>query len=185
MKNEDVGVLLNGTNIKLHRTYFKQMVKLIGINVIYRQPMENKVWDGHGELEGSFYPPILVGCIFTEHPNQKSLRKMGWVAELNESSSIIEVPYDLPGLQAGALFIVPSGLDNSKGRVFKVTHLENIAVYPTTIICEIVPVYEDAFDRGQIQHTNNDMNLLLETPEDNNGSNFMYLKDDDREDTLK
>ena len=161
------------------------MVKLIGINVIYRQPMENKTWDGYGELEGSFYPPTVVGCIFTEHPNQKSLKKLGWVAELNESSSIIEVPYDLPGLQAGALFIVPSGLDNSKGRVFKVTHLENIAVYPATIIYEIVPVYEDAFDRGQIQHTNNDMNLLLETPEDNNGSNFMHLKDDNREDILK
>ena len=73
MKSKDVGVLLNGNNIKLHRFYFKRMVKLIGINAIYRQPMENKVWDGHGELEGSFYPPIIVGCIFTEHPNQKSL----------------------------------------------------------------------------------------------------------------
>lgn len=185
MENKDVGVLLNSNNIKLHRTYFKQMVKLIGINAIYRQPMENKTWDGYGELEGSFYPPIVVGCIFTEHPNQKSLKKMGWVAELNENSSIIEVPYDVPGLQAGALFIIPSGLDNSKGRVFKVTHLENIAVYPATVLCEIIPVYENAFDRSQIQHTDNDMNLLLETPEDNNGSNFMYLKEDDREDILK
>ena len=110
---------------------------------------------------------------------------MGWVAELNENSSIIEVPYDVPGLQAGALFIIPSGLDNSKGRVFKVTHLENIAVYPATVLCEIIPVYENAFDRSQIQHTDNDMNLLLETPEDNNGSNFMYLKEDDRADILK
>ena len=50
MKSKDVGVLLNGNNIKLHRNYFKQMVKLIGINVIYRQPMENKTWDGYGEL---------------------------------------------------------------------------------------------------------------------------------------
>lgn len=185
MKSKDVGVLLNGNNIKLHRNYFKQMVKLIGINVIYRQPMENKTWDGYGELEGSFYPPMVVGCIFTEHPNQKSLKKLGWVAELNESSSIIEVPYDLPGIQVGALFIVPSGLDNAKGRVFKVVKLENIAIYPATVLCEIVPVYENVFDRSQIQHTDNDMNLLLNTPQDNGGSDFMLLKDDDRESILK
>ena len=81
MDKKDVGVLLNGNNIKLNRLYFKQTCKLIGIQVIYRAPMENKTWDGFGELDGSFYPPELVGCLFTEHPNQKTMKKMGWVAE--------------------------------------------------------------------------------------------------------
>ena len=115
MDKKDVGILLNGNNIKLHRQYFKQTVKLIGINVIYRALMEDKHWDGFGELDGSFYPPMLVGCLFTDHPNQKTLKKIGWVAELQENSSIIEVPYDLPYLQIGALFIVPSGLDSANG----------------------------------------------------------------------
>ena len=185
MDNKDVGILLNGNNIKLHRFYFKQIVKLIGINVIYRAPMENKTWDGHGELEGSFYPPQSVGCLFTEHPNQKTLKKLGWTLELQENSSVIEVPYDLEKLQFGALFIVPSGLDHAIGRVFKVINMESIPIYPATILCEIEPVYEDAFDRGQIQHTDNDTNLLLDTPQDNGGSDFMYLKEDDREDILK
>ena len=94
-------------------------------------------------------------------------------------------PYDLKGLQLGGLFIVPSGLDHAKGRVFKVISMETIPVYPATILCEIAPVYEDAFDRDQIQHKDNDTNLLLDTPQDNGGSDFMYLKDDGREDILK
>ena len=104
---------------------------------------------------------------------------------MQENSSIIEVPYDLPNLQIGALFIVPSGLDSANGRVFKVINMESIAVYPATILCEIAPVYQDAFDRGQFDHTDNDTNLLLNTDQDNNGSDFMLLKDDDREDKLK
>ena len=77
---------------------------------------------------------------------------MGWMAELSENASIIHVPYDLPNLQLGALFIVPCGLDNSTGRLFRVTRLENIMVYPASIACEIVPEYEDTY----VPETNND-----------------------------
>lgn len=176
MEQKDVGLLLNGNNIKLHRFYFNQTVKLLGIQAIYRAPMPNKTWDGYGELDGSFYPPQVVGTLFTEHPTQKTLKKLGWVAELQENSSLIEVPYDLEGLELGGLFIIPSGLDHARGRVFKIINMETIAIYPASVICEIAPVYEDHFDRGQIQHTDNDTNILLETPQDNGGSDFRYLK---------
>ena len=66
---------------------------------------------------------------------------MGWVAELQESSSIIHVPYDLPNLQVGAQFIVPCGIDHAKGRVFRVISMQNIMVYPASIACEIAPEY--------------------------------------------
>ena len=184
MDKKDVGVLLNENNIKLNRLYFKQTCKLIGIQVIYRAPMPNKTWDGYGELDGSFYPPEIVGCLFTEHPNQKTMKKLGWIAELQENSSIIEVPYDLKNLQIGALFILPGALDGAKGRVFKVISMETIGVYPASILCEIAPVYEDSFDRGKISHTDDDMNLLLNTSQDNNGSDFMFLQEDDREDNI-
>ena len=178
MEQKDVGILLNSNNIKLQRQYFKQMVKLIGIQAIYRQPMENKSWDGWGELDSYYYPPKVVGCIFTEHPNQKTMKKLGWVAELDAQASLIEVPYDLEGIQAGALFIIPSGIDNAKGRVFKVNSMENISVFPSSIICEIAPVYEDSFDRGQMQHSDNDMNLLSDVETDNGGTDFMLLNDE-------
>ena len=101
------------------------------------------------------------------------MKKLGWVAELQENSSLIEVPYDLEHLQIGASFIIPSGLDNAKGRVFKVINMQSSAVYPVSIICEIAPVYEDTFDRKLLQHTDNNMNILSKDDK----SNFKFLKD--------
>ena len=174
MEQKDVGILLREKNIKLQRHYFNETVKLIGIQCIYRAPIDGKSWDGWGELNAYYQPPIQVGVLFEEHPTQKSLKKRGWVAELQENSSLIAVPYDLKDLQVGALFIIPSGLDNAKGRVFKVISMENIAVYPASITCEIAPVYESIFDRQQMQHEDNNMNLLL----DDDKSNFRLLKED-------
>jgi len=136
------GILLN-KNIKLHRNWFKQMTKLIGINCIYKAPLPGKHFDTHGDLDADYFPGKLVGCIFQDHPDQKTLKKMGWVAELQEGSSVIHVPYDLPDLQVGALFIVPSGIDNAQGRVFRVISMQNIMVYPASIACEIAPEYID------------------------------------------
>ena len=75
-KFNDYGMLLN-QDIKLHRTWFKQMTKLLGINCIYKAPMENKTFDNRGDLQSAYQPGILVECIFQEHPDQKTLKKMG------------------------------------------------------------------------------------------------------------
>ena len=140
----DYGTLIN-KDIKLHRSWFKQMTKLLGINCIYKAPLSGKMFDSRGDLQANYQPGVVVGCIFQDHPDQKTLKKMGWVAELQEGSSIIHVPYDLKDLQVGALFIIPSGLDNAKGRLFRVTKLTNSIIYPASIMCEIVPEYEDTF----------------------------------------
>lgn len=92
------GVLLT-PDIKLHRKYFAEMVKLLGIRVIYRSPKKDKTYTTFAELESNYNPPMLVGCIFEEHPTQQTLRKMQWVSELQENASIIHVPYDLPNIQ--------------------------------------------------------------------------------------
>lgn len=160
MERHDTGILLNPTNIKLQRGYFKEMVRLLGIQVIYRAPRENKRYDGHGELDSFFYEPLRVGCIFDEHPVEKTMRKLGWNAELAEGSSIIHVPYDLFRLQKGALFIVPSALDDAKGRLFRVNEMSTIAVYPASVACQIAPVWESAFEPSQLEHEDNDFNLL-------------------------
>ena len=72
----DYGLLLN-KDIKLHRQYFKEMVKLLGINCIYKAPRPSKDYDEHGELDSKYYAPEVVGCIFQEHPDQKTLKKQG------------------------------------------------------------------------------------------------------------
>jgi hypothetical protein len=159
----DYGKLIN-RDIKLHRAWFKQMLALHGINCKYKAPSKNKTYDINGDLQTGYQPEIMVGCLFEEHPDQKSLKKAGWVAELQEGSSIIHVPYDLPDLQAGALFEVPSGLDNGKGRLFRVVSMSNIMIYPASITCEIALEYESNDEQQLITaaHEKEDMPLLID-----------------------
>ena len=159
------GLLLN-KDIALHRQYFNEMVRLLGVQVIYKAPRGDKSYNLHSEIEGNFYEPKLVGCIFDEHPTQQTLKKMGWVHELQENSSIIHVPYDLEYLQRGALFIVPSGIDNAEGRLFRVTTISNIMVYPASVACEIVPEYKNTFEKASQNFKQQDFNLLIQEEED-------------------
>lgn len=158
----DYGILIN-KDIKLHRTWFKQMTALHGINCKYKAPI-NKDYDTYGDLQAEYGAEIIVGCLFEEHPNQKSLKKAGWVAELQEGASIIHVPYDLPGLQVGALFEVPSGLDDGKGRLFRVISMSNIMIYPASIACEIALEYESVDEQHlvTVAHEKEDMPLLID-----------------------
>lgn len=164
----DYGFLLSKNNIQLHRSYFKEMTKLLGINCKYRAPLPNKNKDIHGDLQTSYGPEIIVGCLFEEHPDQKSLRKAGWVAELQESSSVIHVPYDLPDLQVDALFEVPSGIDDGKGRLFRVISMSNIMIYPASISCEIALEYESNDEQHLITTAleKEDMPLLIDKEDD-------------------
>ena len=90
---------------------------------------------------------------------------MGWVSELQENSSIIHVDYDLPGLQQGALFSLPSGLDGADNRLFRVVSLTNSIVYPASMTCELVPEFKDDFERSQLDHKTSDFNLLNQEDE--------------------
>lgn len=155
------GILLT-PDIKLNRMYFKEMVKLLGINVIYRAVKPGKKYTTYAEIDANYDKPLLEGCIFNEHPDQQTLKKMGWVSELQQNSSIIHVRYDLPNLEQGALFIVPSGLDNAKGRLFRVVKITNIMVYPASIACEIVPEYENTYDPSLNDFKDTSFNLLKE-----------------------
>lgn len=160
------GRLLN-KDIKLHRQYFKEMCRLIGINVIFKAPIEDtKHYDSYGELDTKYDSGVLVGCIFNEHPDQRTLKKMGWVSELQENSSIIHLPFDLEGLQQGALVIVPSGIDNKQGRLFRIISISNQMIYPASYACEIAPEYESSFERVELNHSHSDFNLLRDDEEE-------------------
>lgn len=158
------GLLLND-NITLHRDYFDEMVKLLGIQCVYRAPRPDKHYTTYSEISSNYCEPIVLGCIFTEHPDQRTLKKIGWVSELQENASLIHVPYDTPHLQQGSLFTLPSGLDDGKGRLFRVVSVSNIMVYPASVTCEIVPEYENTFENAQFDHKHDSLNLLAEEKE--------------------
>ena len=155
------GLLLT-KDITLHRKQFKEFLKLQGIQVVYYAPRPGKTYTTYTEIQSNYERPIVVGCMFHEHPDQKTLKKMGWVAELQENASIIDVEYDLPGLQVGALFVVPSGLDYAQGRLFRVVSMQNSMIYPSAISCEIVPEYENTYSNTQNDYKHSSFNLLKE-----------------------
>jgi len=160
---DNYGLLIN-SNAKLNRSYFKEMVRLLGVNVIYRSPMKSGDYTLHGEFKALAYSePIKVGCIFEEHEDQKTAKKLGWDAELNENAALIHVPYDLVDLQIGCLFEIPSAYDNTPSRLFRVTKLSAIMIYPASITCEIVPEYIDTTPRSEIEDfVNSNFNVLRE-----------------------
>ena len=166
MLDSNYGLLIN-KDTKLHRQYFDEMPRLIGIKVIYRAPRKDKHFTTYAEIESNYQEPLATYCIFNEHPDQKSLKKMGWVSELQDNASLIHVKYDLPDIQQGALFIVPSGLDNTKGRLFRVTQLSNGMIYPASITCEIVPEYIDTMDNSLSDHEDNSINIISQDNDPN------------------
>lgn len=168
MENRDTGYLLNKDDITLFRGYFQEMVEMLGIQVLYRTLRESsKNYDLHGELDALYNPPITVGCLFEEHTDQKTMKKLGWNVERDTTTPVIHVPYDTPGLESGCLFIIPSGLDHARGRVFKVIDMHNSAVYPASIACVLGPVLESTFERSQVTDFNTtNFNLLVEEDEE-------------------
>ena len=157
------GLLVN-QNTKLHRKYFEEMVKLLGVIVTYRSPLSSGGYTLHGEYTSlSYTEPIKVGCIFNDHPDQRTTKKLGWDAELTTEAALISVPYDLEGLQIGCLFEVPSGFDNTPPRLFRVTKLSAKMIYPASITCEIVPEYIDTMPKNETEDfKSNDFNVLWE-----------------------
>lgn len=161
MEQKDTGILLNAHDIKLHRQYFNEMVMFLGTQILFRPIREgSKNYDGYGELDAFYDAPLLVGCIFDEHPNAKTMRKLGWNSELQEDTSIIHLPYDLERLQVGCLVIVPSPLDHTKGRVFKILEMSTIMIYPASIACKIGPVYESTIQASERDYSSSNFNLL-------------------------
>ena len=154
------GLLLNKQDILLQRSYFNELVTMIGVNVKHRAPRPDKHYTTYAEIQGNYFEPEQVGCIFVEHVDQKTMKKLGWNAELNTSAALISVPYDLAGLQKGSLFYIPSAFDNTSERLFRVTELSSIMIYPASITCQLVPEYENTFSQNLFDHKRNSFNLL-------------------------
>lgn len=167
MINEDTGILLNEHNIKLNRKFFNEFLRLHGLTVTYRAPIRtSKDYNMYGELDTNYKQPIKVKCIYDEHPTQKTMRKIGWNTELADSSVVIHVPYDMD-VEAGGLFVIPSALDHSEGRVFKVLRMSNIAIYPANIVCELGPMLVNNSERSTVENfKGSNFNVLVDESED-------------------
>ena len=164
--NKNYGIL-NQTPVNLHRRYFEDMVKLRGVFCQYQFPLQNKQYTVQGELSSSYSEPISVGCIFNDHIDQKTAKKLGWDSELQDQMTAISVPYDLENLQIGCLFKIPSAYDSTEGRLFRVVDMSAIAMYPASITCRLVQEYESTMTLAETHVFNNsDFNLLNQEDEE-------------------
>lgn len=162
----DYGILISPP-VELQRRYFKEMVTLRGVFCKYQYPLQNKQYTTQGELDTSYSDPIKVGCIFNENLDQKTAKKLGWNAELQDQMSVISVPYDLENLQVGCLFEIPAAFDGAEGRLFRVVEMYSIAIYPASITCRLVPEYKTTMERAETEmFVNTDFNLLNQEDEE-------------------
>lgn len=162
---EDYGILLNPNNLKLQRIQFNQMVKLLGINLKY-YPIKNKHYTTYAELISNPSNALTIGCIFTDHIDQKTMKKLGWVSELVEGALVANLPYDTPDLEVGCLIEIPSGLDNAESRLFRISRISNIMITPASLTCECVPEYINTIPVSEINDFRNDSTKLLLKDED-------------------
>ena len=77
--NENYGLLLNERDIKLQRKYFDEMCTMLGIKVIHRAPRVGKSYTTYSEIDSNYFEPAITGCIFEEHPTQRTMKKLGWI----------------------------------------------------------------------------------------------------------
>lgn len=156
---DSYGILITPDAL-LYRKWFKEFTRLQGVNVLHKYPLKDKTYTINGEVVATYSSPTPVGCIFEEHPTPKTTRRLGWSTELSEESSIIHLPYDLEGLQLGSLVIIPSPIDKSKGRVFRIKRMSAVSlIYPWAISCELIPEYENKLDKAQLSYEKSNFNL--------------------------
>ena len=168
MEQRDTGILIREKNVKLQRFYFNQAVKLIGVYVNYRAPRKGKHYNGYGELDTFFIEPIRVGIIFEEHPNIWTMKKLGWDSELQEGETLVHVPYDVPNLESGGMLEVPSGIDNTEPKRFRILKMRTSLVYPSEVVCHIAPLFTSTFDATQKDYSSSNFNLLKNKDEEDN-----------------
>lgn len=160
------GLLLNKEDILLQRQYFNELVLMLGIKVKHRAPRPSKTYTTYAEIDSNYFEPENVGCIFSEHIDQKTMKKLGWNSELITDSTVISVPYDLNGIQQGSLFYIPSAFDNTQERLFRVVEISSIMIYPASLTCRLVPEWENTFSSNLLDHKRNSFNLLRTEEDD-------------------
>ena len=141
--------LLNRSDATIFRGYFREMCKLLGQSVAYQYVKEQKMTI-HSEDNSELSMPIRIDIIFDENPSVDTLKRMGWVSELNEQRPIIiNMPYNTPNLTVNARITVESVDGIGRPRVFRITKIMSDLEFPDAFTCSIVPVFDQYKQKNQ------------------------------------
>lgn len=128
----------------IHRRYFKEVLRLMGIDGMYYQIKPGTShYNESGEFSALYEKPIPCQFIFDQVPTVSTLKKLGWITELDREFPLVHVDYDLPDLQKGTLFLVEDPLREGKGRLFRVNKIQLGILYPVCATCQVAPVVGD------------------------------------------
>ena len=148
--------LLTQDDSTLYRGWFKEVSKLRGFSVGYQYPLGTDKTI-HSEPNIRLSEPENIDIIFNENPTVDTLRKLGWVSELNDQKPIIaQLPFDTPHLARYARIIIPPFLEiNSRSRVFQITNMKTIIEFPDCWTVSLVPVFDSYQDDNEYIDSNN------------------------------
>jgi hypothetical protein len=131
---------LLGSDLEIFRDYFKEALQFYGIPARYYQIKPGETFNESAELKAGYYDPKRIRVIFNQVPTVRTLKMLGWVTELDmDVQPIVDVMFDLPGLQVGCLISIKDPL-NKKGRLFKITKMSVGILYPASVTCQLVPI---------------------------------------------
>lgn len=150
----------------IYRKFFKEQAKLLGIHVEYRYPIDMEFTTHAQENPKGYSEPQEVDIIFDSSPKLSTLRKLGWVSEdKSDKPYLIQAPFDIPNLQKGCLFILPSPEPLSESRVFKVVDIQVDQVMPDSWYCHVAPKLEEQY--------------AIKTEEDYKDQSYSFLRIDE------
>lgn len=158
------------------RGFFKEMARLHGIDVEYRNIVSQEVTN-HSEFIYQMSDPIPMSIIFQENPLVSTLRKFGWVSENSDDKPYIaQLPFDAPDLKIGCSITIRSD-DLESQRDFKITSMKSLLEYPDCWTCLLAPIFFSNEAKTSYIGTNYN---YVETPDadisnDAPNNNFGYL----------
>ena len=122
------------------RYYLNEMLDMYGIAAKYYQLKPGCHFTVAGELSANYFDPIDTRVMFDQVPKVSTLKRLGWVTELDQAASLIHIPFDTPGICVGAVFSIRDPLAPDSGKLFRVSKLQTGIIYPICVTCQIVPV---------------------------------------------
>jgi hypothetical protein len=144
-----MGLLVN-TDAARFRGYFKEMAKLLGIEVEYQYPIDMDYSTYGDENPLGFSEPTPMDIIFEENPKISTLKKLGWWVEGEDRQPYTaELPYDAPNLAKGCRILIPSGL-RDQSRVFVITDIKANLQFADSWICKLAPVFHNKNTEKQV-----------------------------------
>lgn len=146
--------LLTEDDSTLFRNWFVEMAEMLGQTVMYQYPL---TFDKtiHSEPNIELSDPIRLDIIFNENPTVDTLRKHGWVTEINGSLPVIaQVPYNTPGLARYARITIPPVGNVMRERTFEVTAISTFLEYPDCWTIQLAPVYNSIKEKNDYVKSN-------------------------------